>query len=385
MKIVYIFKSLANKGGTERILIDKMNFLAARPDYEVFVLTYEQGDHPYAYPLSPKVRHTDLNCRFFTLRKHNPAKRIFVALELFRKYKKALNTKINEIQPDIVVCTTYSYADIYLTTHLPSKISTIIESHVAKSSIEYGARTSGILKKLLTQIDHYIFRQMARCSALVTLTQADAQAWQAVKKAVIIPDFTSYYPEQINMHKDSKSIICVGRLDNQQKGYDLLIEAWAQVHPKHPDWKINIYGSGGDKNKIQGLINSQQLRNSIVLHEATADIYSKYLESAFYVMSSRYEGFALVLAEAMCCGLPCISFNCPYGPSDVIRHGEDGLLVEAENTKALAENICYFIENEEVRKTMGLKARENIKRYLPGNIMPQWESLFHQLMQNKTY
>lgn len=379
MKIIYIFKSLANKGGTERILIDKMNYLAAKPGYEVFVLTYEQGDHPYAYPLSPKVQHTDLNCRFFTLRKYNPAKRIFVALQLFQQYKKAFNNKIQDIQPDIVVCTTYSYADIYLTARLSPKISTIIESHVAKASIEYGRRASGPFKTLLTSIDRYIFKQVARCSALVTLTQADAQAWQAVKKAIVIPDFTSYYPKQISSHKDSKSIICVGRLDNQQKGYDLLIDSWAQVHPLHPDWKINIYGSGGDKQKIQDLIHARQLQDSILLHEATPDIYSKYLESDFYVMSSRYEGFALVLAEAMCCGLPCISFNCPYGPSDVIRNGEDGLLVEAENTKALAESICYFIENKEVRKKMGLKARENIKRYLPDNIMPQWEKLFKQL------
>lgn len=382
MKIVYLFKSLANKGGTERILIDKMNYLAAKSSYEVYAITYEQGEHPYAYPLSPTVKHADLNCRFFTLRKYNPAKRLMLAVKLFQQYKKSFNARVREIQPDMVVCTTYSYADIYLTMNLPANIKTIIESHVAKSSIEYGRKTTGPISTLLGGVDRYIFKKMSRCSALVTLTQADAEAWKSVKEAIVIPDYTSYYPEHVDIPKESKTIISVGRLDNQQKGYDLLIEAWSKVHPIHPDWSINIYGSGGDKDKILEQIQRNNLQDSVFLHEATDRIYDKYQENAFYVMSSRYEGFALVLAEAMCCGLPCISFDCPYGPSDVIRDKEDGLLVEPENTTALAENICYLIENKEVRKTMGLKARENIKRYLPENVMPLWEKMFECLMFN---
>ena len=107
------------------------------------------------------------------------------------------------------------------------------------------------------------------------------------------------------------------------------------------------------------------------------------MKSDFYVMSSRWEGFGLVLLEAMSCGLPCISFNCPHGPEEIIRNGEDGLIVENGNIEQFAEKINYMIEQKNVREEMGRKARENIKRYLPENIMSQWQQLLESLTNNK--
>lgn len=117
----------------------------------------------------------------------------------------------------------------------------------------------------------------------------------------------------------------------------------------------------------------------------TDNIYKEYQNSASYVMSSRYEGWGLVLVEAMSCGLPCVSFDCPYGPSDIIRDGEDGFLVENGNIQQLAEKMELLINNKELRERLGVRARLNAARFTSDNIMPQWTKLFETIVQNDNH
>ena len=133
--------------------------------------------------------------------------------------------------------------------------------------------------------------------------------------------------------------------------------------------------------KIERFIKENKLeeRVHIISNVPFDDLPAFYQLAEIFVYPSRFEGFGLVLAEAMSCGIPCVSFDCPHGPSDIIKDYEDGLLVEKENIKELADKICYLIENENVRIKMGHKARENVKRFLPENVMPQWKNLFESL------
>ena len=119
------------------------------------------------------------------------------------------------------------------------------------------------------------------------------------------------------------------------------------------------------------------------MNNPTDNIMEEYLKSSIYVMSSVFEGFAMVLLEAMACGLPCVSFDCPYGPRNVITDGEDGFLVDYLNSKALADSICKLIEDEGLRKQMGKNGRNNVLRYSRESIMPQWISLFESITENK--
>ena len=129
-----------------------------------------------------------------------------------------------------------------------------------------------------------------------------------------------------------------------QKGFDKLINAWSIVVQNHPDWKLYIYGDGELRDELQQLINRLQLQNSCFLEHTTSDIAAKYAESSIFVLSSVYEGFGMVITEAMSCGLPVVSFACPCGPKDIIQNDINGLLVEPDNIDQLAEKISILIE-----------------------------------------
>lgn len=113
--------------------------------------------------------------------------------------------------------------------------------------------------------------------------------------------------------------------------------------------------------------------------EPEKNILSKYLQSSIYVMSSRFEGFGMVLIEAMACGVPCVSFDCPFGPSDIIKNNEDGFIVENGNSEALAEKLNLVIEDDSLRKDFGVNAKQNVKRFLPEIILKQWVELFKEV------
>ena len=164
-----------------------------------------------------------------------------------------------------------------------------------------------------------------------------------------------------------------------QKGIDLLITAWKQVYEKHPDWELHIYG-GGNNADYQQLADDLGMAQTVICHEAVNNIDEKYHDSSIFILSSRYEGLPLVLMEAMAVGLSSVAFTCPCGPKDIIRNGEDGILCENGNILQLSQSICKLIEKEDLRKDMGQKAANNIKRYTVDNVMEQWVQLFNNLL-----
>jgi len=190
----------------------------------------------------------------------------------------------------------------------------------------------------------------------------------------VVPNSYPFYPDEPSKCTN-KQVIMVGRY-NDAKGYDYLIDAWEIVHKRCPDWTLQVYGSGEYYNQVVKWIDERNLGNSIILHEPTGQIMDKYLESSICVMSSRYEGFPMVLLEAMACGVPCVAFDCPYGPRNIIRNEEDGLLVEYLNSQALADGISRLIQDEDLRKRFGRQARDNVKRFSKESIMSQWEKVF---------
>lgn len=382
MKIVYIFQSFAEKGGTERIFSDKMNYLADVLGYDVTFITYEQGNHAPTFPLSDKIHYIDLDTRFFTLSALPVWKRLGAYRKMYQTFAERLKQTLAEINPDIVAITTYSCRLFGAVMRLPYHI--VVESHVSYENInESGTHNSNpIVGWLIQKHMRYCLRNAKKADRIVLLTDRDQQAWKNYPNTMVIPNVVTCYPEEINdLATRPKRIIAVGRL-HHQKGFDMLIEAWRMLYRKYPDWIVDIYGDSTNRDFFQRLIDQKQMQNAIHLRGRTSDVYKEYQESAFYVMSSRYEGFGLVLVEAMSCGLPCVSFDCPYGPSTIISDGEDGFLVDNGNVKQLAEKMEILINDANLRMAMGQKAREKAALYKKENIMGRWDALFKSLIEN---
>ena len=382
MKILYITKSFAVKAGVERVLSDKMNWLAEH-GYDVMLITYEQGEHPDAFTLHPSIKRSDLDARFFKLSGLPLLKRFNQYLYYRKRFVDNLQIQVDLFRPDIIVTTTYQLKLLDLITKVKSNAKILIESHIAC----YKAKKSGdfpsysILRFLAKIYDAYFLKRVSKFDKLVALTQGDVNDWKRyIKRVSVIPNPVTSYPEDAELRHSGAThrIIAVGRL-NEQKGFDLLIEAFAKIANKCPQWNVDIFGDGSDKEQLLNMISHYHLESRITINPATSDIYSEYYQSDFLVLASRYEGYPLVLNEAMSCSLPCVAFRCKYGPEDAIVHGDNGLLVANGDTTKLAESILWLINHDEERLLMGDKARLSSARYKKDIIMKEWVKLFDEI------
>ena len=377
MKIAYIYPALTTMGGADRVITEKANIFAEKYGFDVYVITAHQNGLPLSFPLSPLVHHIDLNVDFDAQYGKPFLQRGLIYLRLISEYKKKLAKLLDELQVDITL-TTIS-RDVDFLGSLKDGSPKFAEAHVSKRFLRNNhlLQQKGGLYGLVGKIWAWrLEKAIEKFDGLIVLTNNDADKWHNLdkEKITVIPNAYPFYPE-VKSDCKAKKIISVGRLE-EQKGYDKLIDAWEIVTQKHKDWTISIYGEGSLHGFLNDKIKEKNLTGSFEIKAPVKNIIDKYHESSFLVLSSVFEGFGMVLVEAMACGIPVISFDCPDGPSDIIKEGEDGFLVELGNVPKLAERISYLIENEEERIAMGKKATENIKRYSPEIIMDKWVTLF---------
>ncbi|MDE6653319.1 MAG: glycosyltransferase, partial [Muribaculaceae bacterium] len=258
----------------------------------------------------------------------------------------------------------------------------IIESH----SCRYYRllRNENFINRFVSKLRFYNDgRIIKRYDAFVTLTDEDKKDWPDYDNIHVIPDPMTIRCNE-KAHLSGKRVIAVGRF-SYEKGYDNLVKAWTDVERRHPDWELLIIGSQDDTayvNYIKNLIEESGLKR-IFLRPSTNAIEKEYLNSNMLVLTSNFEGFGLVLTEAMSVGLPLVSFNTKCGPSDIIKDGENGFLVRDKNTEVFADRVCRLIEDKELQARMSTKSIEYSKLYDVDNIMAQWTSLFDELMASK--
>lgn len=365
MRIVYVYPTLATLGGVERILVDKMNLLAQCGGYEIFALTYNQGDHPVPFSLDEHVHHIDLKVRTHAKYRYKALRRLWEGWKRSRWLRQRLKQKIAEIAPDILITTTSG--ELALLSKLKGAIPLVVESHGGYNHlIDYPTMTWAHRRDIRQR-----YRLLRKVEAIVSLTESDGQHWRPQYPQVrVIPNIVHLNPTDHNSDRSQKRIIFVGRLV-EQKGIPELVAAWRIVYERHPDWQLHVYGEGDREHMLQSA-------SGIQVFAPVKNIFEKYCECSMLVLTSRWEPFGLVIPEAMSCGLPVVSFE-DDGPCSIISDGEDGFLVKDRNVATLAERVCQLIDDEPLRQRMGQAAIQSAQRFAPEHIMPLWKEFFDSL------
>ena len=379
MKIAYCIPSLYYPSGMERVLTLKANYFAEKFGYEVHIILTDGRERPPYYELHPAIQVHQLDLNYDEMYGLPLHKRILGYLQRQRLFKKRLNDCLCLIRPDITI--SLLRRDINLINRMKDGSIKLGEIHFNKSNYrEFNDnRLPAFVQKAVKRYwMGQLIGQLRPLRRFIVLSHEDAREWTELNNVTVIHNPLPFMPEK-QSDCSRKQVIAVGRY-MPQKGFDRLIPAWKLVAGCHPDWILRIYGDGM-REELQRQVDSLHLTDCCILEHSVPNIVDKYCESSVFVLSSRYEGFGMVIIEAMACGVPPVSFTCPCGPRDIIDDGKDGLLAENGNIPQLAEKLCYLIEHDEERKKMGQRARNSVRRFNIENIALQWKELFESLTQ----
>jgi len=375
-KIVYLTPALYMAGGVERVLTLKANYFAEHFDYDITIILTDGQGKPLFYPLSDKVKVINLDINFEELWTCSFVKKVFVYLKKQRQYKKRVREELMSLRPDITI--SLLRREINFINDIKDGSRKIGELHVNRANYRnFEAGDANFIKKMFAKFwMRSLVSKLKKLDQFVVLTHEDRQAWPELSNVSVIPDPLSFVPTQQSSLTE-KRVIAVGRYV-YQKGFDLLLQAWALVEKQYPDWQLAVFGDGDRISYEQQMKDLGINENHCHLNGPTTNIQQEYANSSVFVFSSRFEGFGMVLVEAMACGLPVVSFACPCGPKDIVLDGEDGLLVENGNVEALASAMSRLMSDEALRLSMSQAGKQNVQRFSIEQIAERWKAVFQK-------
>jgi glycosyltransferase involved in cell wall biosynthesis len=375
MRVTFVIASLRG-GGSERATVNLANHWAAQ-GLSPTILTIYHSDEPPAYPLHPRVVHRDLGWDVPHRERPLPPP------EMLREIDAAL-TFFSQPSRDYLV----QHRDVLAVLRgaiIESRPQAII-SMINSTNIRTIAATRGLGVRVFVSergiarpyIHEKLRAEAYRMStAVVALTTGDLAYYvrQGVRRGCVIPNVV--LPRAVPPRDDrngTRSVSSLGRL-SWEKGYDLLIKSFARVAAAHPEWSLEIWGRGGDKEKLEAFAAQLGVEGRVLLGGFAGDIDTVLARSDLYVQPSRREGFPNALCEAMASGLPVVAFDCSPGVRMIVRDGVDGVLVPKEQVGSMARTLDRLMRSEDERTRLARRAPEVVQRFSVAEIMARWEAL----------
>ena len=358
-KICFFSGDITRSGGTERVSTVIANQLVKNKKFNICFLSLWENNDKLFYTLNDKIK------RYTLFEKVTSGKRILTYVHRLRKFVKSNNIDVL-IDIDGIL-------DLYSIPAL-----------------------RGVKCKLISweQFSFYVnpyvgYRKITRkwaakkADAIVVLTEEDRKNHEReVNVKGILRRI--YNPIEIGNGEDicynmkSKIIISAGTL-NYNKGFDMLIDVAKIVLKKHNDWRWVVCGEGEERKRLEEKIEKNNLTENLILKGNVSNIEEYYRKSAIFVLTSRTEGFGLVLTEAKKEGLPCVSFRCPAGPSEIILDDINGYLLDCFDIEQMAEKINQLIENQDIRKKFSDNSMVGTEKFNIDKISEQWMELIEQI------
>lgn len=380
MKVVYCTDTVCCPGGTQLVTIVKANALAEIDGYEVWiVVTDNKGES--MLPISDKVHLVDLDVNYYEYDWKGFVFWLWGKMVKGNQHKKRLKNLLEKISPDYVISTGTSEKFFLPSLKVTSNPIFVREFHFEKwfrsrAASSFVSKLSAILANL------YDYKwKIKGYDAIVVLTETDKNDnWKDEKNVYVIPNPLTRKSVYCSCQHD-KVVVTAGRLV-YQKNFESLVRVWEKVARRHADWILQIWGNGALRDELSGQIRLLGLQGKVMLMGYSDDVMDKMSQASVFALSSRYEGFGLVILEAMSVGLPVVSYACPAGPKDLIDDSEDGFLIDNGDEDMFAEKICYLIEHEEERVRMGKNAIMKSEKYSIEAVMKRWVEFFDSLKES---
>ena len=367
---VAIVLSGLGAGGAERV-VSILSREWVETGHQVTVICFESEKALSYYPLDPRI-----NIRQLGLSPVRAGPFVAVGAVMRRVY--VLRQVFGEISPDVIIS--------YLSrTNILTLLSSrgmgvpVIVSERNNPNMQHLGFTWNFLRRVTYR---YAVGMVVMTKAVLQYFPKSlrARSW-VIPNPVIIP--RDLPKKQIDSVQNGKTLTAVGRLVHQ-KGFDLLINAFATVAPAFPDWKLVIWGEGPERASLERLRAAVGLNDRVLLPGISEHPGGWVEGSDAFVLSSRYEGWGNVLLEAMASGLAVVSFDCQWGPSEMIQDGVDGLLVPREDLTALSEALAKIMEDQGLRERLGAKAAAAVRRYSHDRIVATWNLVLATAVKRKS-